>query len=133
LIAVKEVCRPIATLFSGTVLEENYEMKLSVLDNLSDFERERLLRDVGLAEADLRGLFAGRKGAEVLLPQRLQHAGLDPEAIRAEHGGVMRDLERVCSVCQEQKRCTKDLAAHDDARVESYCPNTLTIDSLTAH
>jgi hypothetical protein len=106
------------------------KMKESVLGNLPDFERERLLRDLGIAEEDLLGLFAGRKGAEVLLPQRLQYAGLDAEGVRATHGGVMRDMERVCSLCSEQRRCTRDLSTHHEERLTGYCPNSLTIGSL---
>lgn len=105
-------------------------MKNSVLAILSEFERERLLHDIGIAEEDFEGIIAGRRGAEVLLPQRLQHAGLDPEAVRAKHGGVMRDMERVCSLCGEQRRCTRELDRHDDERLAGHCPNTMTIDSL---
>jgi hypothetical protein len=108
-------------------------MKNSVLASLSDLERESLLHDLGIAEEDFSRIFAGRRGAEVLLPQRLQHAGLNPEAVRAKNGGVMRDMERVCSVCREQRCCTRDLDRHDDEQLAGYCPNTLTIGSLTGH
>lgn len=108
-------------------------MKHPIPENLSEVERDRFLHELGIAEEDVQKIIAGRKGAEVLLPQRLEQAGLDPEAVRAKYGGVMRDMERLCSLCGEQKRCVRDLDRHVAERLASYCPNTTTIDSLTGH
>lgn len=103
----------------------------AALANLPASERERLLHDLGISESDIQRLSAGYSGPEELLPQRLQQVGIDPTALRDRLGAVMRDMDRVCSLCGEKGRCKDDLAHHGD-RVRAYCPNTDTIDALVA-
>lgn len=99
---------------------------------LSDADRREVLRDVGIEETDLDKIIAGHKGPDALLPQRLAEAGIDADAIRAKFGGTMRDLQRVCSLCGEQKRCNHDLSKLEFEKVEGYCPNSFTVDALAA-
>jgi hypothetical protein len=44
---------------------------------------------------------------------------------------VVRDLERVCTVCGSKRRCDRDLAHHPDDPVwRTYCPNVQTLEAL---
>jgi hypothetical protein len=46
---------------------------------------------------------------------------------------IMRDLERVCTLCGSKRRCERDLAAHPDDEVwRTYCPNAPTLEALSA-
>lgn len=94
-------------------------------------EVAQLARDVGVSPAELCTL-AG-KGSDIadLLPQRIAAIGLDAQRITATEPQVMRDLERVCSQCEEHGRCARELA-HDRKSWEwrTYCPNVATFDAL---
>ena len=44
---------------------------------------------------------------------------------------VLRDMERVCSLCNHKRQCDRDLAAGTAAaHYEEYCGNADTIDGL---
>jgi len=68
---------------------------------------------------------------DLQLPERLRKAGLDPEETSARYPGVMRDLERVCSVCAHKRSCARDLENGRDQSIKAYCPNSMTIEALS--
>ena len=44
---------------------------------------------------------------------------------------VMRDLERVCALCEQKRRCAHELAAGTTSEhYEDFCPNALTLKTL---
>ena len=44
---------------------------------------------------------------------------------------MLRDMERVCSLCNHKRQCDRDLAAGTAAaHYEEYCGNADTIDGL---
>jgi hypothetical protein len=46
---------------------------------------------------------------------------------------VVRDLERVCTLCTSKRRCSRDFAKGRSASSwQAYCPNTMTLRALTA-
>ena len=46
---------------------------------------------------------------------------------------VVRDLERVCTLCASKRRCSRDFAKGRSASSwQAYCPNTMTLRALTA-
>jgi hypothetical protein len=46
--------------------------------------------------------------------------------------GVMRELLRTCACCNEKNVCQKDFTERpDDPVLKSYCPNAVTLESLT--
>ena len=99
------------------------------LDELHDCgrEAENIARDLGLSTAELYTIAAKRPDAADPLKLRLAalHLDLDADPL------VMRDLERVCTVCGSKRRCERDLARHPDGPAwRSYCPNAQTLDAL---
>jgi len=78
-----------------------------------------------------RSRFCRLPGTESQLQEQLENAGLDPEKIAITYGGVMRDMERVCSICAQKRRCERDLAAGQNEAVKSYCRNASTIEALS--
>ena len=95
-------------------------------------ELQRIARDVGLSEFDLRSLTCSHFGPSELMPRRLQQLGLDPTYVKVARTATYRDLERVCATCKSSRRCARDLANGDvQAGMRAYCLNAPTIDALT--
>src|SRR6516165_2797871 len=58
---------------------------------------------------------------------------LDREGITQADPQVMRDLQRVCTVCGSKRRCAHELAKNpSDPAWQKYCPNATTLWALAA-
>jgi hypothetical protein len=88
--------------------------------------------DLGLSDQDLRAIAAQGPQAARQLIDRMAALSLDAASIANMHPDVMRDMQRLCSLCAVKSRCTHDLAAHNDARWPDYCPNAPTLQALQA-
>ena len=100
------------------------------LDRIDPGEVDRLAGDMGLSGDELRSL--ARKGTfnALLLDQRMAALGLTKADVDRTAFGLMRELERTCCHCPEQKACAKELAeAPGGSGWKSYCPN---VQSLAA-
>jgi hypothetical protein len=83
---------------------------------------------VGLDAGDLRTLVPHGKDAAALLPHMMQALNLDPEATPL---GVLRDLQRVCSLCKNKSECACELARGSaDTTYAEFCPNADTLRAL---
>ena len=101
----------------------------SDLINLADADVERVAKDLGMSVPDLRKL--DRSCAVLLLPKMMQALNLDPAAVARSEPAVYRDLQRVCAMCDERSRCTRELAKGDAAGTyEGFCPNAVTLKAL---
>ena len=57
--------------------------------------------------------------------------GIDRQDLARTEPLVLRDMERVCSLCNHKRQCDRDLAAGTAAaHYEEYCGNADTIDGL---
>jgi uncharacterized protein YjiS (DUF1127 family) len=74
----------------------------------------RIARDLGVTRSELHTIAAKRPDAADQLQLRLEALHLDRTAILRTEPLVMRDLERVCTVCGEKRRCTRDWVRHPD-------------------
>jgi uncharacterized protein YjiS (DUF1127 family) len=113
----------------------NWRAARESLDELNGCggELARIARDVGVAPAELYTIAAKRPDSADPLKRRLEALHFDPPALRRGDPLVMRDLERVCSVCGSKRRCQRDIARFpDDAAWRDYCPNAMTLDALAA-
>jgi hypothetical protein len=91
----------------------------------------RMARDAGVATSEFRTIAAKRPDAADRLTLRLEALHLDGAAVLRDDPRVMRDLERVCTVCGEKRRCRRDWLRHpDDAAWRAYCPNAMTLEAL---
>jgi len=119
----------------GAVAEwwRNFRAERARLDELQRYgdDISHIARDVGLSSADLRTIAARRPDAATQLERRLETLDLDRDAVVRTDPRVLRDLERVCSLCGEKRQCERDLARHPEDPVwRSYCPNAPTLDAL---
>lgn len=98
------------------------------IDRLDGPERARIANDLGISSDALRVLAAKDKTAADLLLRRMKSVGLDP---RDTDPGVMRDLERCCSMCRDKVLCVHELEDKPrQAAWPKYCPNEQTLHAL---
>ena len=94
-------------------------------------EAEHIARDLNVSGAELRVLAS--KWPDDLLSQRLAQLNLDAAEIVHTEPQVVRDLQRVCTVCGSKRKCNHDLANHpSDSAWVKYCPNATTLGALIA-
>jgi len=104
------------------------------LNELCQIERgefDRIAHDLRVTPADLDELVRQGPHAADELPKMLKALGIDEAALARTEPLVLRDMERVCAMCQRKRQCDHDLAAGTAAaHYEDYCANAPTIDQL---
>jgi hypothetical protein len=96
-------------------------------------EVERLARDLGMSAAELRKIAGRGPESGDLLLNRMAALDLDRNEIAATEPRVFQDLQRVCALCENHRRCARDLARDSsDQAWEDYCPNVATLKVLNA-
>jgi hypothetical protein len=103
----------------------------SEIATMSPSDVQRLAQDVGVSPEDLRAL--DRHGADStgLLVERLDALDLDAAEIAQRMPGTFHDLERLCTLCRDKGKCSRDLRKHAaDNRWRDYCPNAGTLADL---
>ena len=100
----------------------------SELDTMDPEELELIAKDLGLTSRELKELAARGPDATHLLHERMRALGLTTADVERVAHGLMRDMERTCSCCDEKGVCEKDLAARpDDPSWGGYCPNAVAL------
>ena len=98
-------------------------------------EVQRIAQDLGLSSFELQELVRHPDERE-LLAQRMALLHLEPTAFARSEPATLRDLQRVCSLCNVRERCAGDLEeqGRDPAWQEwrDYCPNATTLSALAA-
>lgn len=91
----------------------------------------QIASDLRISSADLEALVRQGPHAADELPKMLTALGVDKDDLARSEPLVLRDMERVCSMCISKRRCDRDLAAGTAAaHYEEYCGNADTIDGL---
>jgi hypothetical protein len=105
----------------------------SGLEDCGDEALARMAHDVGVSGAELCKLASrGSQSAELLL-RRMAALDLDRNEVARTERATFQDLQRVCTLCQCQKRCARDLMrSPGDAVWKDYCPNAQTLTALNA-
>ena len=102
-------------------------------DGCGPAEMERIARDVGVSGADLFILAGKWPDAADLLYWRMNEIKLDRKEVTQVDPQVMRDLQRVCTVCGSKRRCEHELANNpSDPAWQKYRPNATTLWALAA-
>jgi hypothetical protein len=93
--------------------------------------REKMAIDLGVSPGELDQLVRRGPHAADELPKMMAAIGLDAKAIARAQPLVMRDLERVCALCEQKKQCNRDLAAGTAAQhYKEYCANAAALATL---
>ena len=91
----------------------------------------RIASELRMSSADLEALVRQGPHAADELPNMLAALGVDQEDLARTEPLVLRDMERVCSLCNHKRQCDRDLAAGTAAgHYQEYCGNADTIDGL---
>ncbi|MEH2530905.1 hypothetical protein V1277_002718 [Bradyrhizobium sp. AZCC 1588] len=91
----------------------------------------QIASDLRMSSADLEALVRQGPHAADELPKMLTALGVDQADLARTEPLVLRDMERVCSMCIQKRRCDRDLAAGTAAaHYQEYCGNADTIDGL---
>ena len=93
--------------------------------------REKIAIDLGVSPGELDQLIRRGPHAADELSKMMAAIGLDAKAIARAQPLVMRDLERVCVLCERKDQCDRDLAAGTAAQhYKEYCANAATLAAL---
>lgn len=130
-----------------TVQEKPYPVVDFMIDTFGDWLKHRremremhemdaanfnqIAGELRMSPSDLEELVRQGPHAADELPKMLMALGIDQEALARTEPHVLRDMERVCSMCNHKRQCDRDLAAGTAAKhYEEYCGNADTIDGL---
>ena len=91
----------------------------------------RIAGELRMSSADLEALVRQGPHAADELPKMLTALSIDQDDLARTEPLVLRDMERVCALCSQKRRCDRDLAAGTSAaHYQEYCANAPTIDGL---
>jgi hypothetical protein len=94
------------------------------LEGLGHEELARVALDVGVSATDLRALAQHCSDAAELLDRRIVALDMNPNGLARDAGAQLRDMERLCTMCESKGRCAHDLVADPDDEIwRKYCPN----------
>ena len=103
----------------------------SDLSTLSREELRRISADLALAEWDLTSLSMGARDNTLLMERMMRAHGIDREDVMYGQATLLRDMERVCTLCAHTRRCRRELNAGTAMRhCNEYCPNAATFEDL---
>jgi len=69
----------------------------------------------------------------ISLTRRMAELDLDRNEVASVAPTTLRDLQRVCTMCESHRRCARDLGRDPaDPTWEEYCPNVAVLKMLNA-
>src|SRR5262249_31044835 len=108
-----------------------YRREVNEMRRMDRGDFERIAEDLRISPGDLDELVRHGPHAADELPRMLQALGVDEAALARSQPMVLRDMERVCSLCGHKTQCDHDLVAGTAvAHYEDYCLNAPTIGQL---
>ena len=109
----------------------NHRRELSGMHQLDVIDFCRIANEMRLSQAELEELV--RRGPHTAdeLPRLLEALGISAQDLARVEPMVLRDMERVCTLCESKRECDRDLASGASAeRYQEYCLNAPTIAQL---
>ncbi len=108
-----------------------HHRELSEMRRLDRTDFDRIASDLRIAPDDLEELVRHGHHAADELPKMLEQLGIDAERLSRAQPLLLRDMERVCSLCNHKGQCDHDLAEGTAAEnYHGYCANASTLESL---
>jgi transcriptional regulator with XRE-family HTH domain len=113
----------------GDWLKHRREMR--EMRNLDCRSFADIARDLRITPTDLDAFVRRGRHAADELPKLLKVLGIDEAALARSETAVLRDMERVCVLCERKAQCNNDLEIGASARdYEDYCLNAPTMNAL---
>lgn len=108
-----------------------HRRELSELRQLDRSDFNRIANDLRIAPDDLEDLVRHGRHAADELPKMLEQFGISAERLGQAQPLLLRDMERVCSLCHHKAQCNRDLAyGTATENYHGYCGNAATLESL---
>ncbi|OKO78505.1 hypothetical protein AC629_30340 [Bradyrhizobium sp. NAS80.1] len=108
-----------------------HHRELSEMRRLDRTDFDRIASDLRIAPDDLEELVRHGHRAADELPKMLEQLGISVERLGQAQPLLLRDMERVCSLCNHKGQCDRDLAEGTAAEnYHGYCANASTLESL---
>ena len=108
-----------------------HRREMAEMRQLDRSEFDRIANDLRIGPDDLEELVRHGKHAADELPKMLEQLGIDAEGLGRAQPLLLRDMERVCSLCHHKGQCDRDLADGTAAEnYHGYCGNAATLESL---
>ena len=108
-----------------------HRRELNEMRRLDRTDFDRIASDLRIAPDDLEELVRYGEHAADELPKMLDQLGVDAERLGQVQPLLVRDMERVCSLCRHKAQCDRDLADGTAAEnYHGYCGNAATLESL---
>jgi hypothetical protein len=108
-----------------------HRRELSEIRQMDRTDFDRIASDLRISTGDLDRLVHQGPHAADELPHLLKALGIDKARLAQTEPLLLRDMERVCSLCNHKRQCDRDLAAGTSAEhFEEYCLNAPTIEGL---
>jgi uncharacterized protein YjiS (DUF1127 family) len=102
------------------------------LDAMSGDELGRLAHDIGVSTRELEQMVDAGHDPE-RLPEMLRALGIDEAALARAEPAMLRDMQRLCSLCETVGTCRHALdAGIAPTTFRSFCVNAATLEALKA-
>lgn len=109
----------------------NYRRELREMGEMDAVSFAQIAGDLRISSAELGTLVRQGPHSADELPKMLRALGIDEADLARTEPVVLRDMERVCTMCNHKRQCGHELAAGTAAaHYEKYCGNAPTIDGL---
>ncbi|WP_426612629.1 DUF6455 family protein [Bradyrhizobium sp. McL0616] len=108
-----------------------HRREMNEMRQLDRADFDRIAQDLRIAPDDLEELVRHGKHAADELPKMLEQLGISAEALGRAQPLLLRDMERVCALCNQKGQCDRDLADGTAAEnYHGYCGNAATLEAL---
>ncbi|MBH5369240.1 hypothetical protein [Bradyrhizobium glycinis] len=108
-----------------------HRREINEMRQLDRADFDRIANDLRIAPDDLEELVRHGRHAADELPKMLEQLGISADALGRAQPLLLRDLERVCSLCNHKVQCDRDLADGTAAEnYHGYCANASTLETL---
>lgn len=108
-----------------------HRREMNEMRQLDRADFDRIASDLRIAPDDLEELVRHGKHAADELPKMLEQLGISAEGLGRAQPLLLRDMERVCSLCNQKRQCDRDLTEGTAAEnYHGYCGNASTLESL---
>jgi transcriptional regulator with XRE-family HTH domain len=109
-----------------------HRRELNEVRQLDRTQFDRIASDLRISSGDLDQLVQrGPHGADQL-PRMLKSLGISEAELKRTQPLILRDMQRVCTLCQDKAHCDRELAAGTAAEhYKGYCPNAPNIEPST--
>lgn len=108
-----------------------HRRELSEVRQMNRTDFDLIARDLRVSPDELDRLVAAGAHSADEMPEMLKALGIEVADLARVDPLMVRDMQRVCSLCRDKAHCHGELAGGTAAQhYREFCPNAPTIDAL---